>query len=61
MRKKSPDGTSDNERIGHWMANLGGGPFIGDATLKSVKISKKGRKLTIVLKKKKTKRGASRI
>jgi hypothetical protein len=42
-------------RMSAWLEGAGGNIFVGDAKVKSVKISKKGNKLTLVVKKSKKK------
>jgi hypothetical protein len=46
------DGQADVERMHRWMETVGGSVFLGDCNLKSMKESKEGDKITIVLKKK---------
>jgi hypothetical protein len=57
---KKHDEMTDIERLHQWMEAVGGSLFPGDSALKSVKHSKDGDKLTIVLKKKKQKKNADR-
>ncbi|WP_363345829.1 hypothetical protein [Methylocystis echinoides] len=47
--------TPDVARMRAWLEGVGGNIFVGDGKLKSVKISKKGNKLTLVVKKNKKK------
>jgi hypothetical protein len=51
---------SDIEHLHQWMDAVGGNIFAGEAILKSVKESKDGDKLTIVLKKRKQKKTVDR-
>ena len=53
MQDIRPDETSDPARVSAWMEEIGGSVFVGQGKLKSVKISKSGNKLTLVVKKKK--------
>ncbi|WP_281806155.1 hypothetical protein [Methylocystis echinoides] len=52
--EKAPE-TGDAARMRAWLEGVGGNLFLGEGKLKSVKISKKGTKLTLVVKKKKDK------
>ncbi len=53
--------TADASRMRAWLEGVGGNIFIGEGKLKAVKISKKGNKLTLVVKKNKKKdKGANR-
>jgi hypothetical protein len=47
--------TTDAARMRVWFEDVGGNLFVGDGKLKSVKISKSGNKLTLVVKKNKKK------
>lgn len=47
--------TADASRMRTWLDGVGGNIFIGEGKLKTVKISKKGNKLTLVVKKNKKK------
>jgi hypothetical protein len=60
MSDKNADEISDIERLHQWMEAVGGSLFPGDSELKSVKESKDGDKLTIILKKKKQKKSKKR-
>ena len=53
MQDIRPEETSDPARVSKWMEEIGGSVFVGQGKLKSVKISKSGNKLTLVVKKKK--------
>ncbi|MFY9629447.1 MAG: hypothetical protein WAK03_15015 [Methylocystis sp.] len=53
MLEKSINEMTRSALLREWMDSLGGNVATGACKLKSVKISKKGSKLTIVLKKKK--------
>jgi hypothetical protein len=55
---EEPIEPSDRERLANWMDSVAGSVYVGTATLKSVKESKDGNKITIVLKKKKQKKAA---
>ncbi len=52
--EKAPD-SGDAARMRAWLEGVGGNLYVGEGKLKSVKISKKGTKLTLVVKKKKDK------
>ncbi len=60
MPNEKDDEKTDIERLHQWMEGVGGSLFPGESALKSVKNSKDGDKLTIVLKKKKQKKNARR-
>jgi hypothetical protein len=51
MQDKRPEETSDHARLSAWMEDIGGSVFVGQGKLKSVKISKSGNKLTLVVRK----------
>lgn len=51
--KKTPSAT-DAELMNEWMEGVGGHIHIGAAKIKSVEVSKKGDRLTLVIKKKTT-------
>jgi hypothetical protein len=51
MQDKKGLEAPDAARMRAWLEGVGGNMFIGDGKLKSVKISKKGNKLTLVVKK----------
>jgi hypothetical protein len=51
---KKPEAT-DAARMRTWLEGVGGNLFVGEGKLKSVKISRKGNKLTLVVKKNKKK------
>jgi hypothetical protein len=53
MLDRSVDELTNGALVRQWMDSLGGNVASGACILKSVKISKKGKKITIVLKKKK--------
>ena len=53
MLRKRIDQEMNSALVRYWMDSLGGDVTTGACKLKSVKISKKGKRLTIVLKKKK--------
>ncbi|KAF0128421.1 MAG: hypothetical protein FD148_1798 [Methylocystaceae bacterium] len=52
MANTKPEDMSEIELLQRWIDAVGGNVFLGESTLKSVKESKDGDKLTIVLKKK---------
>lgn len=52
MQDKRPEETADPARLSAWMEDIGGSVFVGQGKLKSVKISKSGNKLTLIIKKK---------
>ena len=56
MADKNSDEITEIERLHRWIDAVGGNISLGESTLKSVKESKDGDKLTIVLKKKKQKK-----
>ena len=56
MADKNSDEMAEIERLHRWIDAVGGNISLGESTLKSVKESKDGDKLTIVLKKKKQKK-----
>jgi|APFre7841882630_1041343.scaffolds.fasta_scaffold666927_1 hypothetical protein len=60
MSDKKSEEISNIERLHRWMEAVGGNLFPGDSELKSVKESKDGDKLTIILKKKKQKKAKKR-
>jgi|WetSurMetagenome_2_1015567.scaffolds.fasta_scaffold1297084_1 hypothetical protein len=51
IEKKTPAAT-DAERLTDWMEGLGGQIDLGAGKIKSLKLSKKGDRLTLVIKKK---------
>jgi PDZ domain-containing secreted protein len=51
-----PDEMTDAARLRDWMDSVGGNVYPGSSTLKSVKESKDGDKITIVLKRQKEKK-----
>ena len=53
MADENSDEIAEIERLRRWIDAVGGNISLGESTLKSVKESKDGDKLTIVLKKKK--------
>lgn len=53
MQDDRPQTQTDADRMRAWLDAVGGNIFIGEGRLKSVKVSKKGNKLTLVVKKKK--------
>jgi hypothetical protein len=55
MQDNAPQKMTDAERLRAWMDDIGGSLFVGDGKVKSVKMSKSGKKLTVVMKKKKAK------
>lgn len=59
MSSEKQSEITDIERLHQWMEAVGGSVFPGESTLKSVKNSKDGDKITIVLKKKKQKKNAA--
>ncbi len=64
MDDTKPYEMTETELLHRWIDAVGGNISLGESTLKSVKESKDGDKLTIVLKKKKqkkTKKSADRI
>jgi hypothetical protein len=61
MVDKKSDETTNIERLHRWMETVGGSLFQGDSELKSVKESKDGDKLTIILKKRKHKRAKKTV
>jgi hypothetical protein len=50
---RSVDEMTNSALLREWMDGLGGNVASGTCVLKSVKLSKKGKKITIVIKKKK--------
>jgi hypothetical protein len=48
--------TQDAARMRAWLEDVGGNIFLGEGRLKSAKVSKKGDKLTLVVKKGKKKK-----
>jgi hypothetical protein len=50
---RSVDEMTNSALLREWMDSLGGNVASGACVLKSVKLSKKGKKITIVIKKKK--------
>lgn len=54
QEEKAPE-TADALRMRAWLEGVGGNIFIGEGKLKSVKISRKGKKLTLVVKRNKKK------
>jgi hypothetical protein len=48
--------TQDATRMRAWLEDVGGNIFLGEGRLKSAKVSKKGDKLTLVVKKGKKKK-----
>ncbi len=48
--------TGDAARMRAWLEGVGGNIFLGEGKLKSVKVSKKGNKLRLVVKKKSKKK-----
>jgi hypothetical protein len=57
---EKPDELTDGDRLRSWMDSVAGNVYQGTSTLKSVKESKDGDKITIVLKKKKQKKNVDR-
>ena len=55
MPDNAPQKMTDAERMRAWMEDIGGSLLVGEGKVKSVKISKSGNKLTLVMKKKKVK------
>lgn len=55
MKDKVVASKSDVELVSAWLHDAGGEFLLGAATLKSVKLSKHGDKLTLVIKKKSVK------
>ena len=53
MLDRSVDELTNGALVRQWMDSLGGNVASGACVLKSVKLSKKGKKITIVIKKKK--------
>ncbi|AZG77658.1 hypothetical protein [Methylocystis rosea] len=49
---------TEAEILQQWIEAVGGGISLGESQLKSVEVSKRGDKLTIVLKKKKQRKGS---
>jgi len=58
MTDKAPEEKPDDEVLRGWMESVAGSVYLGASLLKSVKKSKDGDKITIVLKKKKLKKSA---
>lgn len=58
MNDKPSDESADLDLLRDWMNGVGGGISVGNTKLKSVKISKSGDKITIVLRKQKEKKKA---
>ncbi len=58
MADTKPDEMTEIELLHRWIDAIGGNFSLGESTLKSVKESKDGEKLTIVLKKKKQRKGS---
>jgi hypothetical protein len=52
---EKPDEMTEGDRLRNWMDSVAGNVYPGTSTLKSVKESKDGDKITIVLKKKQKK------
>ncbi len=57
---EKPDEMTEGDRLRNWMDSVAGNVYPGTSTLKSVKESKDGDKITIVLKKKKQKKNVDR-
>ena len=55
MQDENAVETDDAARMRAWLEGVGGNVVVGEAKLRSVKISKTGNKLTIVVKKSKKK------
>ena len=53
---EKPDEMTDGDRLRNWMDSVAGNVYPGTSTLKSVKESKDGDKITIVLKRQKEKK-----
>jgi hypothetical protein len=63
MAAEKPEEISDGDRLRNWMDSVAGNIYPGVSVLKSVKESKDGDKITVVLKKKKqrkAKKGADK-
>ena len=58
MGSKKADEMAEIERLHRWIDSVGGNISFGDSVVKSVEESKDGDKLTIVLKKKKQRKGS---
>jgi len=56
MADEKPDEIADAARLRDWMDSVAGNVYPGTSTLKSVKESKDGDKITIVLKRNKEKK-----
>ena len=56
MADTKPEEMSEIELLQRWIDAVGGNISLGEGTLKSVKVSKDGDKLTVVLKKNKQKK-----
>lgn len=54
MNEKKTPAAKNAESMNEWMEGVGGQIHIGAAKIKSVKVSKKGGRLTLVIKKKTT-------
>jgi hypothetical protein len=57
---EKPDEMTEGDRLRNWMDSVSGNVYPGTSTLKSVKESKDGDKITIVLKKKKQRKNVDR-
>jgi hypothetical protein len=56
MSDKDPVKFADLDRLREWMDAVGGSLYLSESECKSIKVSKDGDKLTIVLKKRKQKK-----
>jgi hypothetical protein len=56
MQDENAVETDDAARMRGWLDGVGGNVVVGEAKLKSVKISKTGNKLTIIVKKSRKKK-----
>lgn len=61
MQDKTVPETADLTQMHAWLEDVGGSFFIGEGKFDTVKISKNGNKLTLVVKKRKKKNKNSKV